>query len=192
MRAREVMTGPVVAVTPDTPLTRAARLLTEHGFTALPVTDDTGRLIAVLSETDLGPAGAADRTSGTVGAVMSEPAVSVAEDADLAELVALLEDGKLRALPVVRDGRPVGMVARRDVVRALSRDDADLARDVRRRLLVYGGPGRWTVRVDDGVVRILDEYDDATDRHVARLLAESVPGVVRAEVAHRAEDGGGN
>jgi CBS domain-containing protein len=88
-------------------------------------------------------------------------------------------------MPIVDGQRLAGMVTRRDVVRTLSRDDASIARDVRRRLIIYGGPKRWTVEVDQGVVTIVDEHDDATDRHVATLLAESVPGVVHARTRHR-------
>jgi hypothetical protein len=48
-------------------------------------------------------------------------------------------------------------------------------------LEIYGGPNRWTVRVDDGVVRIVDAFDYGPDRHVASLLAQAVPGVVDAQ-----------
>lgn len=65
------------------------------------------------------------------------------------------------------------------------RDESSLARDVRRRLEYYGGRGRWTVSVTDGVAYIDDAIDDATDRHVVAVLARSVPGVTRAEVVAR-------
>ncbi|EHR50980.1 CBS-domain-containing membrane protein [Saccharomonospora marina XMU15] len=195
MLARQIMTSPVVTVTPETPVKRAAGLLTEHGFTALPVVDARQRLVGIVTEADL----VRDRVPGdarfrgspapqppsTVGAVMSTPAVSMDSRADLSKLVAALLDEGFRAMPIVDGERLVGIVTRRDVVRALSRDDTAIARDVRRRLMIYGGPDRWSVKVDDGVVTIVDEYDDPTDRHVATLLAESVPGVVRADTRYR-------
>ncbi|NIJ12286.1 CBS domain-containing protein [Saccharomonospora amisosensis] len=195
MLARQIMSSPVVTVTPETPVKRAAGLLTEHGFTALPVVDTRQRLVGIVTEADL----VRDRVPGdarsrgapapqppsTVGAVMSTPAVSMDGHADLSKLVAALLDEGFRAMPIVEGKRLVGIVTRRDVVRALSRDDTAIARDVRRRLMIYGGPDRWTVEVDDGVVTIVDEYDDPTDRHVATLLAESVPGVVRADTRYR-------
>lgn len=195
MLAREIMTSPVVTVTPRTPVKRAACLLTEHGFTALPVVEGEDQLVGIVTEADLvrgrvpGDARfrgtAAAEPPSTVGAVMSTPAVSMDDGTDLARLVSALLDEGFRAMPIVNGKRLVGIVTRRDVVRALSRDDADIARDVRRRLMSYGGPDRWNVEVDGGVVTIEDEYDDATDRHVATLLAESVPGVVRASARHR-------
>lgn len=195
MLAREIMTSPVVTVTPETPVKRAAGLLTEHGFTALPVVNAQDHLVGIVTEADLVrdrvPRDARFRGSSapeppsTVGAVMSTPAVSMDDGADLAELVAALLDEGFRAMPIVTGKRLVGIVTRRDVVRALSRDDAEIARDVRRRLMIYGGPDRWTVEVNGGVVTIMDEYDDPADRHVATLLAESVPGVMSATARHR-------
>lgn len=190
------MTSPAVTVGPATLLNRAARLLCEHGFTALPVVDDADRLVGLVTEADLVadrvPRDARYRSSGatappptTVGDVMVADPACTEQGADVADIVASLLDGDHRAMPVVAGDRLVGIVTRRDVVRALSRDDADIARDVRRRLMIYGGPDRWSVIVRSGVVAIQDDYDDATDRHVATVLAESVPGVVHATVTHR-------
>ncbi|MFD2395753.1 CBS domain-containing protein [Prauserella oleivorans] len=109
-------------------------------------------------------------------------------NAELGQLVATMIERHHRTVPVVDSGRLVGIVTRSDVVRALSRDDESIAREIRRRLTVYGGPDRWEVDVADGVVTIGDTRDSPEDRHVATLLAESVPGVVRAEAVHRAGD----
>ncbi|WP_457952831.1 hypothetical protein [Amycolatopsis sp. TRM77291] len=51
------------------------------------------------------------------------------------------------------------------------------------------GRGRWTVEAHDGVVRVGDAYDNDTDRHVAKLLAEAVPGVVEAKVTYQEDEG---
>ena len=85
-----------------------------------------------------------------------------------------------RAMPIVDDSRLVGIVTRRDLVRVVGRDDDAIAQAVRHKLEVYGGANRWAVHVHRGVVTIHDQYDDETDRHVATVLAESVPGVARA------------
>ncbi|PRX45204.1 CBS domain protein [Prauserella shujinwangii] len=198
MRAREVMTAPVVTVTPGTTAKHAAELLIRHGFTALPVVDEDERLVGIVTEADLVrgrvPRDARFRAGAraepgerppprlTVGAVMSAPAVSASAGDDVAEVVAALLDAGFRAMPVVDRGRLAGIVTRGDIVRALSRDDREIARDVRHQLEIYGGAGRWDVVVRDGVANIVDQRDDPTDRHVATVLAESVPGVVRATV----------
>jgi CBS domain-containing protein len=89
-------------------------------------------------------------------------------------------------MPIVDGSRVVGIVTRRDLVRTLARDDQSIAADVQHRLAMYGGSSRWTVDVHDGGVAIGDEFDDATDRHVAAVLAEAVPGVTAVHVASQA------
>ncbi|TVT20864.1 CBS domain-containing protein, partial [Amycolatopsis rhizosphaerae] len=117
----------------------------------------------------------------TVGDVMTSPATGMSPGCDVAELSRALLDSRIRAMPIVDGGRVVGIVTRGDIVRTFAREDAEIAADVRRHLSIYGGPDRWQVECKDGVVRILDEFDNATDRHVATVLAEAVPGVVSAE-----------
>jgi osmotically-inducible protein OsmY len=80
-------------------------------------------------------------------------------------------------MPIVDGSRVVGIVTRRDLVRVLAREDQAIATDIRHRLANYSGLNRWTVDVHDGVVNIGGEYHDPTDRHVAVVLAEAVPGV---------------
>lgn len=193
MLARDIMSSPVVTVLPETSVKDAAKLLTERRFTALPVVDADGELLGMVTETDLvrdrvpmdtryRPGGSgAPVPAMTVGAVMSAPAVSLSSRADVAKLVSAMLDEGFRAIPIVDYGRLAGIVTRADVVRVLSRDDEVVARDVRRRLARYGGARRWHVTVRDGIARIVDEYDDPADRHVATFLAESVPGVISAQ-----------
>ncbi|WP_291412893.1 CBS domain-containing protein [Actinophytocola sp.] len=108
---------------------------------------------------------------------------------DVAELATALLDARQRSMPIVDGSRVVGIVTRRDIVATVARDDATVADDVRHRLEVYGGKGRWRVACRDGVVTIGDQFDDEADRHVATVIAESVPGVVRAQaIAVHEED----
>jgi CBS domain-containing protein len=207
MRARDIMTTPVIAVRPETPIKEAAATLAEHGFTALPVIDADDRLIGIVTEADLvrdrvprdpralchpGEAMPTVATT-TVGEVMTTPAVAMGPGSDVAVLARALLDAGHRSMPIVDSARLVGIVTRRDIVRVIARDDDTIAQDVRHRLEVYGGERRWRVEVHDGMVAIGDEFDsheDAeTDRHVATVLAEAVPGVVRATAfATREED----
>lgn len=204
MRARDIMTNPVITVRPETPVKEAAATLAEHGFTAVPVVDGDDRLIGIVTEADLvrdrvprdpralcHPGAVADTVTTTkVGEVMTTPAVAMGPGTDVAVLAkALLEAGH-RSMPIVDGARVVGIVTRRDIVRVIARDDRTIAEDVRHRLEVYGGDRRWRVEVRDGMVSIGDEFDDESDRHVATVLAEAVPGVVRATAfAVREEDG---
>ncbi|WP_037312100.1 CBS domain-containing protein [Amycolatopsis orientalis] len=200
MRARDLMTTPVVTVTAETTAKHAAEVLTEHGFTALPVVDDDDRLIGIVTEADLirdrfpldirsgGKSGARPKPVSTVGEAMTTPAIGMSAGADLAEVGKALLDGKIRAMPIVDGSRVIGILTRGDFVRAFARGDTAIAADVRHHLAVFGGSSRWTVEVDDGVVRIGDAFDDDTDRHVAKVIAEAIPGVVQAEVTYQEDD----
>jgi CBS domain-containing protein len=204
MRARDIMSTPVTAVRPRTPIKEAAALLAGNGFTALPVVDDADALIGIVTEADLvrdrvprdprslcHPGGADEEVrpvTTTVGEVMSTPVVAMGAGTDVAVLAKALLDAGQRSMPIVDGSRLVGIVTRRDIVRVIARDDTTIAADVRHRLEVYGGNRRWRVAVHDGIVTIGDQFDDATDRHVATVLAEAVPGVVRA-TAFAARDG---
>jgi len=202
MRARDIMTSPVVTVTPGTTVKNAANLLASHGFTALPVLDSSGRLTGVVTEADVvrdrfprDPRhdvsehdlplvdGSGREPASTVGEVMTAPAVSASADTDVVDLVTEMLKDPVRSMPIVDGSRLVGVVTRRDLVRVLARDDQAIANDVRHQLDMYGAPYRWTVDVRDGAVAINDEFDNATDRHVATVLAEAVRGVTTATVA---------
>jgi CBS domain-containing protein len=197
MRASDVMTKPVITVTPDTTVKVAAKLLATNGFTALPVLDEDDRLIGMVTEADLVRdrfprdaryryLGSGERAPGTtVGAVMTSPAIGMGTESDVTDLVAAMWEDRVRSMPIVDGSTVVGIVTRRDLVRVLARDDAEIAVDVRNRLEHYaGGPSRWSVRVRDGVVDIEDAHDDPADRHVALVLAEGVRGVTRVRVTH--------
>ncbi|PPK62542.1 CBS domain-containing protein [Actinokineospora auranticolor] len=195
MRAREIMSSPVVTVRPDTPVKRVAQVFAAEGFTALPVVDADGRLAGVVTEADVlrgrFPVDPQFRTAvdesaaappELVGQVMTAPAAAVAAGTDVAAVARVMLRDRHRCLPVVERDKVVGVVTRGDLIRVLARSDHDLETDVRRRLAVFGGATRWTVRVVGGAAEITDRFDDAGDRHIARVLAEAVPGVVRAEV----------
>lgn len=197
MRVREIMTRSVLTALPAMPVGKAAELLAYRGFSALPVVDDKGDLIGIVTEADLirnrfptAFTGEADvepaaPPARTVGEVMTSPVVGISHDADVSVLARAMVTGRRRCIPIVDGPRLVGVVTRRDVIRMLSRTDADVATDVRRHLQVLGGQARWSVQVVDGDVTVRDQYDEASDRQVAQVLAEAVPGVLRATVLAR-------
>jgi len=206
MRARDIMSTNVVTVMEGTTVNAAATLLASHGYTALPVVDDDGGLVGLVTEADIlrdrfprdpryhcsdaGSIEPPDETprdpAATVGGVMIAPAAAMDLGSDVVDLVTAMRDDGLRSMPIVDGARLVGIVTRRDLVRTLTRDDAAVATDVRHQLEIYGGPGRWTVDVQGGAVTIRDAMDNQTDRHVATVLAEAVRGVT---VVHIAREG---
>ena len=139
MRARDVMTSPVITLRPDAPSQAAAALLCSHGFTSAPVVDAAGTLVGIASEADLlrgrivpdGWVVAPERDS-TVEEVMTPAPAAMRPEADLADVVALMLDARLRSVPLVDDGKLVGIVTRRDVLRVGARRELT-SEDVARR-----------------------------------------------------------
>ena len=143
MLARDVMTAPVVSVTPATRTRDAIELMLTQHLSGLPVLDEQGKLVGVLSEGDLirrselgtekhrsrfiafilGPGRAAhDYTkshSRFVRGVMTEEVIAVAEDTSIEEIVGLMEKHAIKRMPVMRGEDIVGMVSRSDLLRAL-------------------------------------------------------------------------
>ncbi|MFO7193213.1 CBS domain-containing protein [Thermocrispum sp.] len=185
MRARDIMTSPAVTVHRDTPVGTAAHLAAESGFPLVPVVGSGDLLVGVVSVADLtAVASESARQDDRLVADMMSPATVAAEvDTDLADLVTTMLDRGVRCLPVVQNSRVVGVITRRDLVRTVDVDQTAARQEIRRRLERYGGRGRWTVAVHNGVATITDVLDDPIDRHIARVLAESVPGIVRAQVS---------
>ncbi|MBW4717903.1 CBS domain-containing protein [Saccharothrix obliqua] len=179
MRARDIMTSPVITVTPDVPIREAAALMVSHGFTALPVVDDD-RLVAIVTEADLLHARYGDHESAAtpVREVMLAPVWGMDPDAPAELLAQVMVVDRVRCVPVVDGSRLVGVVTRRDLVRALARTDASIAADVRERLDAYGGSGRWPVSVYDGEALVRRAPEDKWTSRVVSALAETVPGVM--------------
>jgi len=203
MRAREVMTSPVVTVPPEAAVKDVARVLLRHAISAVPVVNGDGRLVGIVSELDLllgdVPAdpvahvmqvGAEPLPPPRVAAdVMSADVVAVAEDTDAADVARVMREASLKSIPVVRGAEVVGIVSRRDLLRAVAREDSDIRADVLRRLRDYSdGRDSWDVMVDAGVVTIDLRGEDPVVGEAAQLLARSVPGALRVHVLDRGED----
>jgi hypothetical protein len=109
--ARDVMTTSVVSVAPADSVDEAARLLTFHDVSGLPVCDG-GRVVGVVSEADL-----IGKSGSKVGDVMTSPAVTIAESTSLEQVAEQLTRQRIRRVPVVdAAGNLVGIVSRRDVL----------------------------------------------------------------------------
>jgi CBS domain-containing protein len=193
MLVREVMTSPVYTVLPSTTVKEALQILDAHKITAMPVVDEHGRPIGVVSEVDLiwGALRADQRRHelpttdepalpSVVAQVMSNHPVTVEPDSDLATAVDLMMTTAIKSIPVIQHGRVIGIVSRRDVVHALARTDDEIRAEIDE--LLRSVADDWTVEVVDGQVEV-DGPETDNQIRLATALASTVPGVVRVDVA---------
>lgn len=213
MKAVDVMVRNVITVKPDTVVADAARLMALNDISALPVVDGGGHLVGIISEADLlrreeigteirhpwwieavTPATtlAAEftRSHGKhVAELMSEHVVTVSEDTPLAEVAATLERNRIKRLPVLRDGKVVGIVSRANLIQALASsvvvadDGLDKSRAIRQELLSRLQEQSWTdfgsrnVTVTDGEVHLWGLVGSEAERKALIAIAEGVPNV---------------
>lgn len=129
MLVRDLMTSPAVTITADDGAVDAARLLDRLSLTSLPVVDLDSKLIGILSEADL-IAWLATRSriredGPLVRDVMTHRVLTVSADEDVARVVELMAGTVLKSLPVLLHDRVVGVVSRRDIVRAIAHGELD-------------------------------------------------------------------
>ena len=150
MRAHQIMTRPVITVTPETTVVEAANTMLQRHVSGLPVVDAAGKLVGIISEGDfirrseigtqrqrgrflkfiLGPGKAATdfvhEHGRTVAEIMTRETLTITEDTTLEEIVQLMEKNHIKRLPVTRGDKIVGIVSRANLLQAV----ASLARQI--------------------------------------------------------------
>jgi CBS-domain-containing membrane protein len=115
MDARDIMTRAVVTAAPEAGVQEAARLLADHNIGGMPVVDAEGRAVGVVTASDL-----LARDGRIVAALMTARVIAVAEDTPVDQIAQILTGNHIKRVPVLRDGRVVGIVSRADLVRLLA------------------------------------------------------------------------
>ena len=212
MKAAEVMESHVVSVRPETTVCDVARELVARKISAVPVVEDDGKLVGIVSEGDL----IRRVESGTerhrrwwlellttseqlateyvksharyAGEVMTRQVVTVQEETPLSEIAHLFEHHNIKRVPVVRNGKMVGIVSRLDLLHVLANlhsksapilDDAGIQAEILRQLK----PEHWfssaqvEISVRDAAVKIEGIVMSQEQRAAIRVAAENVPGV---------------
>ena len=221
MRAMDVMTTNVITIGPDASVRDLALLLSERGISGVPVVDADNRIIGIVTEGDLlhrmetGTAPSTERRhsrwldslasdralardyikshAGTVRDIMTRGVATVDDTADLAEVADLLETRRIKRVPVLRDGKLVGIVSRANLVRALAATVSEPVSDgddrtVRTKLLAELSGQEWAnvwaedIVVRDKVVHLwFSEDQPEEERQATRIAAENIPGVRKVE-----------
>lgn len=205
MRVSDVMTKDPVTTGPEATLKEVARLLGEHGISGVPVVGIEGEPLGVVSEADIlakeagadldarGPLGwffgnAADvearakLAARTAGEAMSSPAITTRPEQNVAEAARTMIEVGVNRLPVVdQRGSVVGIVTRADLVRAFTRPDDEIRREVEQDVILgslWAFPGRIEVAVKRGEVTMEGRLETRLDAELLPRLVERVPGVV--------------
>jgi CBS domain-containing protein len=213
MKASEIMTLGVYTVRPEASLKEAASLMRERGISGLPVVDKMGRLVGVVTEGDLlrrvetgterhrprwlefllGPGRLANEYvhshARKVQDVMTPEVITVSKDAPLQDVVNILEQGRIKRVPVTRGDKLVGIVSRANLVQALARlaqeasptrpDDEAAREQIMTELnkQPWAPRGSLNVIVRGGIAELWGVIGDERERDAIRVVAENVPGI---------------
>ena len=199
MIVRDAMTSAPTAVGPDAPLKEVAELLIEKRISGLPVVDEAGVVLGVISEGDflLKEAEGAEEhrtlwarlrgrqhhediaVATTAGELMTSPAVTIDAGQSLHTAAALMASRKVNRLPVVEGGKLVGIITRADVLLSFIRPDAELeaaAREALRAAIEV-----QVVEVRDGVAVLEGTVPDAEMAASVREAVVAIDGIVAVD-----------
>jgi CBS-domain-containing membrane protein len=216
LTAADVMTRAVVTVRPGTSIHEVAKLLCDHHISGVPVIGDEEQLLGIVSEGDLighaqlvgehrrswwqtflnGPTVLAQHYAKSHGRtasdVMTKDVVTVLEATSVADMARALEHHRIKRVPVLRDGRLVGIVTRSNLLQVLATADVSKPmnvadRVIRERLNEELEEQPWAyllsknVVVENGVVHLFGIVQSDEERHAIRLAAENQAGVRAVE-----------
>lgn len=216
MHAHDIMSTNVLAIAPDAGIQDIAKTLLDNGISGAPVIDGEGRLVGIVSEDDLvrRPELETERrrswwlsllathetktqeyikSHGRCAThVMSRKVITVDEDATLEQVASALQKNRISRVPVMRDGKVVGIIARSDLIHGLlarqtghvPTDDDDAIKRRFTKELEDADMTRDYINyvVSGGVVHVWGVVASAQDVTAIRIAARSVPGVKDVEM----------
>ena len=216
MQAVDIMTKDVISVGPEEEVSAIAQLLLNHHISAVPVIDESHQVVGIVSEGDLvrrirkedgkesswwlslfaGHKDPADyvKTHGRkADEVMTVNPMTIEEDAPLHKIARLLEKHRIKRVPVVKEGKLVGIVSRANLLQGLATEaaasDGALKDDraIRDAILdeIEDNTGvrsaAISVTVSNGVAELWGLIDSSDQRKAIEVAAENTPGVTRVE-----------
>jgi CBS domain-containing protein len=213
MKAADVMTAKVISISPDASIMEGIRLMLQNHISGLPVIDDAGRVVGIVTEGDFlrraetgtqrkrprwlefitGPGRLAEEYvhahGRKIGEVMTLNPETATEDTPLDEVVTRMEKRRIKRLPIMRNGRIVGIISRANLLHALASVLPDVPAPpktdtaIRERIMAALEGQPWApkslidVVVHHGVVGLWGTILDERDRQAIRVVAENVGGI---------------
>lgn len=214
MNAADVMVANVVTVGPDARVSDVADILLQNRISAVPVVDGSGKLVGIVSEGDLMHRAESDTEihrswwlnaltsnesmaaefvrshSQKVTDVMTKRVVTASPDTPLHEIANLLEKNRIKRVPILKDGKLVGIVSRANLLQALASlkqrvatgktpDDAAIRERIVKELekQSWARPSLVNVIVQNGAVELWGVVDSRSEKDAIRVMAETAPGV---------------
>jgi CBS domain-containing protein len=192
------MTRQIVVIGPDATVKEAIQRLNKYAITSMPVVDEAGHLVGVVSEADLLrgevfddapahpqiPGSLPESAQRTVGELMTTRVLSVNEGVEAIDIARMMLETGVKSIPVVRKRTVVGIVSRSDIIHALATNDERI-RDEAQTLLVDADIQGWAVAVNDGEV-VLTGPDGSHDGRIAEILTRTVTGVTAVRLITKA------
>jgi CBS domain-containing protein len=213
MKAADVMTRKVISVATNASVLEAIRLMLQNKISGLPVVDEEGLLVGIITEGDFlrraetgterkrprwlefltgsgRLAGEYVRTHGRkVSEIMTPDPVTIADDTPLDKVVRLMEQHRIKRLPVVRGRAIVGIVCRANLLHGLASVIRELPApaksdsEIREQIVAELATQPWTRRhyidpvVRNGTVELWGAIFDDRERQAAKVVAENIAGV---------------
>jgi len=120
--ARDIMTREVITISADAKIHELTKLLAERGISGLPVCDEDGRVIGIVSETDL----IGLKNGSRVRDIMSREVICVTDKTPVQKVAAILHGRNIKRVPVLIDNRIAGIISRSDIVAAMAKYDCEI------------------------------------------------------------------
>jgi CBS domain-containing protein len=212
MQARDIMVAPVITASPNASIKSVAEMFIRYGISAVPVVGDNGKIVGIISEGDLlhraetgtekrrswwlrafvGPDTLADdyikAHTRKVSDAMTREVVTASPETPLHEIASLLEKHAIKRVPIVQDGRLVGLISRANLLHAIVSSGQALEiplsdSAIRDKLLAHLRAQSWShtgllnVTVNNGVVDLWGIVNSPSERKAVRIAAETTPGV---------------
>jgi len=118
LKAKDVMTKDVITISPDVTLKDAIELLLEKKISGMPVVDKKGKMIGIISEKDiLNFAFSGNLSITKVSEAMTKNTISFPPNEDVDSIALTISENQFRRVPIIQEGKVVGIVSRRDIIR---------------------------------------------------------------------------